>query len=103
MGQQGKLHANSTRYSVVQQLQEGAVMTQSSTDASSVYDLCWSAYGGTDSIEDLISSVFRWDPPTALPTMYVQKPMSPVIEPCIATKSCKRFLGHKFKVGGSKK
>jgi hypothetical protein len=79
-------------------------MTQSSTDASSVYADCWYAFGGTDiSIDDLISSVFRWDPPTALPTMYVQKPMPTVIEPHIETWSCKRFFGHKFRLGGSKK
>ena len=80
-------------------------MTQSSTDASSTCALCWYAYGGTVAslVEDMLSSVFRWDPPTALPTMYVQKPMSPVIEPHIETRSCKRFLGHKFRLGGSKK
>jgi hypothetical protein len=80
-------------------------MTQSSTDSSSVYDLCWYAYGGTvaSPIEDILSRVFRWDPPTALPTMYVQKPAPSVIAPHIDVQSYKRFLGHKFRLGGSKK
>lgn len=61
-------------------------------------------YSGTSlSIDDLISSVFRWDPPTAIPTMYVQKPISPVVAPPIDMRSCKPFLGHKFRLGGSKR
>lgn len=60
-------------------------------------------YNGTYlSIDDLISSVFRWDPPTAIPMMYVQKPMSPVIEPYIEARF-NRFQGNKFSIGGSKK
>jgi len=61
-------------------------------------------YSGTSlSTDDMISSIFRWDPPTALPTTYVQKPVSRVIEPHIDTRSCKHFRGHKFRLGGSKK
>lgn len=79
-------------------------MTQSSTDASSPLEYLWYAYGGTDTcIDDLLSCAWRWDPPTAIPVMYVQKPMPRVIEPHIKTMPCKRFLGHKFGLGGSKK
>lgn len=80
-------------------------MTQSSTDSSSMYDNYWDAYGGTVTlvVEDVISSRFVWDPPTALPTMYVQKPAPSVIEPHIDVQSYKQFLGHKFRLGGSKK
>lgn len=82
-------------------------MTQSSTNTSSVLDYCWYEYASTvASIDDLLST-WLWDPPTALPTMYVQKPMIPVIEPHIEphieTRSYKQFLGHKFRLGGSKK
>ena len=70
---------------------------------SGAYNDYMTAYGGTHTIEDLISSVFRWDPPTELPTMYVQNQVPQVIEPHIGIRLCKRFLGHKFKVGGSKK
>ncbi len=77
-------------------------MAQSSTDASSMYDLCWSAYGGTTSTTDDLLSTWLWDSPT-MPRIHVQKQMSPVIEPHIETRSCKRFLGHKFRLGGSKK
>ena len=80
-------------------------MTQSSTDVSSMYDNYWDAYGGTVTlvVEDVISRGFLWDPPTALPTMYVQNQIPQVIEPHIETQSCKQFLGHKFSLGGSKK
>ena len=79
-------------------------MTQSSTNTSSIYNDCWSAYAGTVAhIDDLISSMRWWDTPTALPTMYVQNPIPQVIEPHINTLSCKRFIGHKFRLGGSKK
>ena len=80
-------------------------MAQSNTDASSMYDDYWHAYGGTvpSVVEDILSCRFLWDPPTALPTMYVQNPVSPVIAPHIDVRSCKQFLGHKFRLGGSKK
>jgi hypothetical protein len=70
-----------------------------------MYDLCWYAYGGTvaSTVEDILSRGFLWDPPTELPTMYVQKTMTQVIEPHIKTRSYKQFLGHKFGIGGSKK
>ena len=61
-------------------------------------------YSGTAlSIDDLISREFLWDPPTALPMMYVQKPAPTTIEPHIDVRSCKQFFGHKFRLGGSKK
>ncbi len=71
---------------------------------SVAYNDYMTAYGGTVArIEDMISSVFLWDPPTALPTMYVQNQIPQVIEPHVNTRSCKQFLGHKFRLGGSKK
>lgn len=71
---------------------------------SEAYNYYSMAYAGTTArIDDLLSSVWLWDPPSELPTMYVQKPMSTVIAPHIETTSFKRFLGHKFRLGGSKK
>jgi hypothetical protein len=78
-------------------------MTYSGTSTSSTYIDCWYAYDGTHTINDLISNVFRWDLPTELPTMYVQRSAPSVIAPHIEVRSCKQFLGHKFKIGGSKK
>lgn len=71
---------------------------------SEMYNDYLTAYtdGTVTQIDDLISRVWMWDPPTALPTMYVPRPVLPVIAPHIETRF-NRFVGHKFRLGGSKK
>lgn len=68
-----------------------------------VYNDYFTAYDDTVArIGDLLSSEWMLDPPS-LPTIYLQQPVPPVLTPHIDVRSCKPFVGHKFRLGGSKK
>jgi hypothetical protein len=70
---------------------------------SGAYGDYLTAYGDTVAqINDLISSVWIRNTPS-LPTIYIRRPVQPVLAPHIDVRSCKPFFGHKFQLGGSKK
>jgi len=78
-------------------------MTYSGTDASIPSE--WLSMAGC--IEYLIDDIDAYDwllnPTPQLPTMHIRKRAPKVIAPHLNILTCKRFLGHKFRLGGSKK
>ena len=70
---------------------------------SEAYNDYLTAHGDTvASIEDRIPSVWRWLDIPSLPTVYVPRPVLPVIAPFVDGRF-NQFFGHKFSLGGSKK
>jgi len=78
-------------------------MTYSGTDASISSE--WVSVAGCIDypIDDIDAYDWLLNPTPQLPTMYSQKRAPKVITPHLNIRSCKRFLGHNFRLGGSKK
>lgn len=53
--------------------------------------------------EEILDPMWSWNQPTELPTIHERKETRTVNAPHIGIMRSKRFLGNKFKLGGSKK